>query len=185
MKIVKIFALGIVLFLAGSTGSTQAQISVRFNIGTPPSWGPAGYSDVQYYYLPDVQAYYDVPSSMFIYYEGGAWIRRSYLPYKYRNYDLYNGYKVVMRDYHGNTPYIHFNQHKTYYARGNNREQQRTIGERPSNVSYNNKKQYENNQSNRGRNEMNNNNRNYDDRNYDKRGQEKNNKKSQGNNKKR
>ena len=57
MKTLKLVVLGIVLIFAGAT---QAQISVRFNIGSPPAWGPAGYSDVRYYYLPDVQAYYDV-----------------------------------------------------------------------------------------------------------------------------
>jgi hypothetical protein len=171
MKIFKLFVLGIMLFFAGST---QAQLSVRFNIGTAPSWGPSGYSDVRYYYLPDVQAYYDVPSSMFIYYEGGSWVRRSYLPRQYRNYDLYNGYKVVLKDYRGNTPYTQFSQHKKIYARGYRSEPQRTIGERPgNNTKYNSKVQYQNNQSNRGRNVMNNNSRVNDDRNYDKQGKEK------------
>jgi len=170
MKIFKLFVLGIMLFFAGST---QAQLSIRFNIGTPPSWGPSGYSDVRYYYLPDVQAYYDVPSSMFIYYEGGSWVRRSYLPNQYRNYDLYNGYKVVLKDYHGNTPYAQFSQHKKDYTRGYRPELQRTIGVRPGNTRYNSKDQYQNNQSNRGRNEMNHNSKANDDRNYDKQGKEK------------
>ena len=170
MKILKLFVLGTMLFFAGST---QAQLSIRFNIGTPPSWGPSGYSDVRYYYLPDVQAYYDVPSSMFIYYDGGSWVRRSYLPYQYRNYDLYNGYKVVLKDYHGNTPYVQFNQHRKDYARGFSHESQRTIGERPGNIRFNRKDQYQNNQSNRGRNEKSINSKVNDDRNYDKQGKEK------------
>ncbi len=91
----------------------------------------AGYSGARYYYLPDVEAYYDVQSSMFIYYEGGVWVHRGYLPARYRNYDLYGGYKVVMTDYRGNTPYTHFAEHKTKYGRGYHREAQRTIGERP------------------------------------------------------
>jgi hypothetical protein len=186
MKIFKILAFATVLFLAGSAGTVQAQISVHFNIGMAPSWGPSGYSDVQYYYLPDVQAYYDVPSSMFIYYEGGSWIRRSYLPYKYRNYDLYHGYKVVLKDYHGNTPYMHYDQHRNTYAKGYQQGSQRTIGGRPENVSYNNKGHDVNNQSNRGRNEVNQNNRYNDDHNYDKHGKEKsrnnnNNQKNHGN----
>jgi len=167
MKIFKLFVLGIMLFFAGSA---QAQVSVRFNIGTPPSWGPSGYSDVRYYYLPDVQAYYDVPSSMFIYYEGGAWVRRSYLPNQYRNYDLYNGYKVVLNDYRGNTPYSQFNQHRKIYARGYRPQLQRTIGARPGSSRNNSRDQYQNNQSNRGRNDINNRSRVNDDHNYDKQG---------------
>src|ERR1043165_9793394 len=86
--------------------TAKAQVSVNVNIGSPPLWGPVGYSEVQYYYLPDVEAYYDVQTEMFIYYGGGAWIRRSYLPTRYRYYDLYSGYKVVLTDYHGNEPYV-------------------------------------------------------------------------------
>ena len=112
MKTLKLVVLGIVLFFAGAT---QAQISVRFNIGSPPAWGPAGYSDVRYYYLPDVQAYYDVQSSMFIYYEGRNWVHRSYLPNRYRNYNLYSGYKVPMNNYRGNTPYTNFNEYRNKY----------------------------------------------------------------------
>ena len=167
MKTLKIIVLGMVLFLAGTA---QAQISVHFNIGTPPAWGPEGYSDVRYYYLPDVQAYYDVESSMFIYFEGSRWIHRSYLPNRYRNYDLYNGYKVVMRDYHGNTPYTQFSEHRRLYSKGFHSEPQRTVGERPGRGNNTNPLYRENNQVNRGRADKVINNKANDDRNYDKRG---------------
>jgi hypothetical protein len=39
MKKFKLLALGIILFIAGST---RAQVSVNVNIGSPPSWGPSG-----------------------------------------------------------------------------------------------------------------------------------------------
>jgi hypothetical protein len=128
MKVLKLLITGLVLILAGTL---QAQVSVNVTLPTPPPWGPVGYSEARYYYLPDVEAYYDVPSSMFIYNERGAWIHRSYLPGRYRNYDLYSGYKVVMSDYHGDTPYKDFKEHKMKYGRGYHREAQRTIGERP------------------------------------------------------
>ena len=95
MKALKFIVFGIVLFLAGTV---QAQVQVSINLGAPPQWGPVGYTDVQYYYLPDVEAYYDVPSARFIYLDGGTWVHRKYLPRQYRGYDLYNGYKVVMTD---------------------------------------------------------------------------------------
>jgi hypothetical protein len=128
MKTLKLIVIALGLFLAGSI---QAQVSVNVNIGSPPMWGPAGYSYVQYYYLPDVEAYYDVPSSMFIYQSGGVWIHRTYLPARYRHYDLYNGYKVVMTDYHGNTPYTHYKEHKYKYAKGYRGPSQKSIGNRP------------------------------------------------------
>ena len=116
------------LFLANTLYS---QVSINLNIGTPPQWGPVGYNEVSYYYLPDVEAYYDVRSSMFIYYERGSWIHRSNLPRRYRNYDLYGGYKVVMKDYHGNKPYDHFKEHRSKYARGYHDHSQKNIGKRP------------------------------------------------------
>jgi len=135
MKTLKLVVIGILLFFAGS--SVQAQISVRLNLGTPPLWGPSGYTDVRYYYLPDVEAYYDVPSSMFIYYNGISWVHRSSLPSRYRNYDLYNGYKVPMSDYRGRSPYTNFRQHRMQYAKGYRGQEQHTIGERPERDNYN------------------------------------------------
>ena len=134
MKILKLLVIGMLLIFAGSV---EAQISVRVNLGVPPQWGPSGYSDVRYYYLPDVQAYYDVPSSMFIYYNGYSWVRRSSLPSRYRNYDLYNGYKVPMSDYRGDRPYNNFRKHKMEYARGYRGKEQHNIGSRPERGNYN------------------------------------------------
>lgn len=142
MKTLKLLALGIALLIAGTT---QAQVSLHINLGTPPQWGPAGYSEVQYYYLPDVEAYYDVESSMFIYFGNGVWVRRSTLPEQYRDYDLYSGYKVVMTNYHGNRPQKYFRDHKRKYARGYRGHHQRTIGNRPGNWNREGKKHYEGN----------------------------------------
>lgn len=121
MKVLKLIFFGLMLTLAGSVTS---QLRVRVNIGTPPAWGPSGYDDVRYYYLPDVEAYYDVQNSMFIYISGNRWVHRSYLPSLYRNYDLYGGYKVVMNDYRGNSPYSHFREHKMKYEKGYRGEEQ-------------------------------------------------------------
>lgn len=109
----------------------KAQVSVSVNIGSPPQWGPVGYTEVRYYYLPDVEAYYDVHTSMFIYFGGGAWIHRAYLPEQYVSYDLYSGYKVVMTDYRGDAPYIDFDKYKIKYAKGYRGKAQKTIGEKP------------------------------------------------------
>lgn len=125
MKTFKLVVVGIMLFFAGSA---MSQISVNVHIGTPPAWGPAGYNSVRYYYLPDVEAYYDVQHSMFIYMVGNSWVHRSYLPARYKNYDLYGGYKVVMNDYRGNSPYSNFKSYKIKYAKGYRGKSQRTIG---------------------------------------------------------
>jgi len=136
-----------VLFLSGAM---QAQVSVNISIGTPPPWGPVGYTEVRYYYLPDVEAYYDVQSSMFIYYGGGAWVRRAYLPSRYRSYDLYSGYKVVMTDYRGDTPYTHFKEHKMKYAKGYHGPAQKTYGEKPGKGNSGAKKSHEGDHHDKG-----------------------------------
>lgn len=142
MKTLKIIALA--LFLFASTAN-HAQVSVNVNIGTPPLWGPVGYSQVQYYYLPDVQAYYDIRTTQFIYFGNGAWIRSSYLPRQYRNYDLYSGYKVVLNDYHGTMPYSNFKNHKVKYYKGYNKGYQETY---KSASNHNKGNQNKGNQSN-------------------------------------
>jgi hypothetical protein len=128
MKTLRSIIAGAALLLSGASG---AQVSVNVNIGSPPLWGPVGYTDVRYYYLPDVEAYYDVQTSMFIYYGGGVWIHRTYLPAQYADYDLYYGYKVVMVDYYGPTPYYNFREYRTRYQKGYRGREQRTIGVSP------------------------------------------------------
>jgi len=128
MKTLKVIALGILLLL---TTTIQAQVKVPGIINSPPGWGPVGNPQVRYYYLPDVLAFYDVNSSMFIFSDGKTWIRRPTLPIRYKNYDLYSGYKVIMKSYQGNTPYTHFSEFKRRYAKGYNGEVQKTICIKP------------------------------------------------------
>ena len=125
MKTLKIAIAGLVLLVANAT---QAQVSINVNIGNPPAWGPAGYAEMEYYYLPDIEAYYDVRASQFIYFGGGRWVRSRHLPYHYRNYDLNRGYKVVLNDYHGARPYNHFKSHKVKYYKGYKGKPQKARG---------------------------------------------------------
>lgn len=121
--------------------TAKGQVSVNVNIGSAPSWGPAGYSDVRYYYLPDLETYYDVQTSKYIYLSNNRWVQSSRLPARYRDYDLHKGYKVVMKGYRGNTPYANFKDYKKKYARGYRGEAQRSNGEQgKKNHSNKNKK---------------------------------------------
>jgi hypothetical protein len=91
----------------------RAQVSVQINIGSQPQWGPDGYDYVDYYYLPDIEAYYYVPTRQFIYLEGDRWIFATNLPYRCRDYDLFGGYKVVIN---GRDPYRNHWEHRRRYA---------------------------------------------------------------------
>ena len=126
MKTLKLMTLGIMMFFASN--SINAQISVNVNLGLQPSWGPVGYSSVNYYYLPDVQAYYDIRATQFIFLSNGVWIRSSNLPRQYRNYDLDRGYKVVLNDYHGSRPYANYRYDRVKYYKGYKGKPQQSIG---------------------------------------------------------
>lgn len=113
--------LGIMGFLAQPAA---AQISLNINIGSQPLWGPVGYDHAEYYYLPDVESYYSVPKQQFIYQDRGKWIFSRSLPARYRNYDLYNGYKVVVNS---RDPYRNFDRDRLQYARYKNVRTQQVI----------------------------------------------------------
>lgn len=107
-----IFGMLLLISLASS-----AQVSVNVNLGTPPVWAPAERVETQYYYLPDVDAYYDVPSAKFIYIKNGTWFRSAALPYRYRNYNLRDGNVVYLTDYRGNSPYSYHKNHVMKYSK--------------------------------------------------------------------
>lgn len=133
MKTLKLIGIAIVLFLASTA---RAQVSVNVNIGTPPLWGPVGYTDVRFYYLPDIETYYDIQTATFIFIERGIWIRRGYLPFRYRDYDLYSGYKVIVPGYCGPNPHYYYKYHRTKYGKGYHGRPQKTYGENPRHNKY-------------------------------------------------
>ena len=99
------------------TFALSAQVSVNVNLGTPPVWAPAERVETQYYFLPDIDTYYDVPSARFIYLKNGAWVRTASLPYRYRNYKLRGSNVVYLTDYRGNAPYSYHKNHKNKYSK--------------------------------------------------------------------
>jgi hypothetical protein len=111
------------LFLSSALNA-QVRVNLNFNIGTQPVWGPTGYDYVEYYYLPDIDAYYYVPQHRFYYNEGGRWISRSSLPSRYGHYDLYNSYKVVVND---RDPWRNDEMYRQKYASYKGRHDQQPI----------------------------------------------------------
>ena len=68
----------------------------------PPPWFyPNRVELVRYVYFPDLTIYYDLHSSMYVYLEGGVWIRRKVLPPRYRSYNLERSRYRRIRDYRG------------------------------------------------------------------------------------
>ncbi len=99
--------------LAVKTADAQVSVSLGLNIGSQPAWGPVGYDHASYYYMPDIDTYYDVPTHQYVYYDNNVWVHRAYLPTRYSNYNLYNGYKVVIND---RDPWLRHDVYRTQYA---------------------------------------------------------------------
>ncbi|MFA9188231.1 hypothetical protein AAGV33_09180 [Flavobacterium sp. FBOR7N2.3] len=116
MRTLKLIVTGIILFAASTS---QAQVSVNVNIGRPvvvrPAWVPRQHVNVDFYYLPEIQTYYDVNSSLYVYLDNGNWCRTRYLPVRYRGYDLHHARRIELRGYHGSRPYSYYNNHKVKY----------------------------------------------------------------------
>jgi hypothetical protein len=96
------------------TAAAQVHADIQVNIGQQPVWGPVGYDHVEYYYLPDIDAYYNVPRHQYVYLHEGHWMFSDYLPSQYRDYDRNRGYKVVIND---PEPYLHNDRYRTDYAK--------------------------------------------------------------------
>jgi len=120
----KIILLSAFLICGFFIHTTHAQVSVKFNVGIQPVWGPIGYDHVEYYYIPEIESYYYVPKHQFIYFEDGRWISRSSLPPRYHNFDLYRSNKVVINE---RRPYLHHNEYKVKYDSYRGRHDQQII----------------------------------------------------------
>jgi hypothetical protein len=107
------------LLLCGSIAFTQrsdaqVRVGINVNIGQQPAWRVPGYDYVEYYYLPDIDAYYSVPRRQFIYLSNGRWVFSTSLPYQYRHYDLYHTRRIVI-----NRPnaYMYYSEHRIKYGK--------------------------------------------------------------------
>jgi hypothetical protein len=124
------------LFLWGASSSSYAQLSVSFNIGVQPVWGPVGYDYVENYYLPDIEVYYNVPMHRYYYNDGGRWIYSSRLPSRYGNYDLYNSHKVVINE---RDPWRNNDRYRNEYSSYKGRHDQSPIRDSRDEKYYVNK----------------------------------------------
>ncbi|WP_158569292.1 hypothetical protein [Chitinophaga silvisoli] len=111
-KIVLITCLVAIGSIYGFKADAQVRFNVNVNIGSQPAWGPVGYDYAEYYYMPDIDAYYYVPERQFIYLEGSRWVFAPALPPRF-HYDLYRGYKVVVNE---PRPYLHPVVYRNRYA---------------------------------------------------------------------
>ena len=112
-------------FLFINKAEAQVSVGLKINIGNQPCWGPTGYDRAEFYYLPDIECYYNVVKHRFIYQRDGRWIFSETLPPMYSSFNLNSGYKVVLNG--DPKPYLHFEEHRVQYVRYKNYEQRQPI----------------------------------------------------------
>ena len=91
-----------------------AQVNVSINIGSQPAWGPTGYDYARFYYMPEIDVYYNVSNKRYTYYDGRRWVSVGSLPRSYARVDLYRTYKVVIND---RDPWHQHPRYKKQYGR--------------------------------------------------------------------
>jgi hypothetical protein len=128
-KIVLISAIAISGLLFNSKADAQIRIHVGFNLAPRPVvyaqpapvvveqsgdyCEPTNYDgDEDYYYLPEVDAYYSVPNQCYYYNNGGAWVSATYLPGYYRDYDWRSARRYEVR---APRPFMHASYYRTRY----------------------------------------------------------------------
>ncbi len=131
-KIMKAIKMAVVAMVCMAAASVQAQVSINVNIGSAPVYHAPRYeapvyeepvcevpvrAQFDYYFLPEINAYYDVHHTEYIYLERGNWVRSRRLPVAYCNFDVRRARTIVINDYHGSRPYDNYNRHRVQYCK--------------------------------------------------------------------
>ena len=88
-------------------------VQVRYD---NPSWAPPYVAGVRYYYLPDIEAYYDLSTRQFVYLNDGQWCYSESLPSIYAGFDLDNCFTVAI-DINTYQPWMHQHYYVSHYPR--------------------------------------------------------------------
>ena len=104
------FALALGLLLCSGA---QAQVPVY---ASAPYWGPAVVvPNAQYYYIPEIDGYYDLYAQSYLFYDPayGSWVSSPVLPRAYAAYDPRFFHPVVI-EYVGRQPWGYLPDHHAY-----------------------------------------------------------------------
>src|SRR5476651_2496364 len=120
-------------------------LGLNVNIGARPSWGVPGNYAGNFYYMPEIDSYYDIANRQFIYDEDGNWVYADNLPYYYRDYDLNRGYKVVVNE---PRPYLHADFYRQQYrAHYNTYRRPEVYAQQYAHPTYRNDQRFDNNRN--------------------------------------
>jgi hypothetical protein len=128
----KIYLLSAVVLGSFLSNKAQAQFSIHIGLNLParhvyvpapqPVYDPIYNDDFDnsddYYYLPEVEAYYSIPLRCYFYMDGNRWTRAAYLPGAYRNYDWRTARRFEVR---GRRPYMNHDVYRNKWGGSANR----------------------------------------------------------------
>lgn len=81
-----------------------------------PHWGPSYYEGTRYYYLPDIECYYDIYNREFIFLNYAQWIYSPYIPSIYQDFDLNNSFIVIVNS-NIYQPWMHHQYYVSHFPR--------------------------------------------------------------------
>lgn len=123
MKPLKLFTFYFLLLITAVTmtgcyTSYYAETTpVRQNISyINPKWAPEYYESIRYYYLPDIECYYDLTMGQFIYLRNGRWYNSNSFPSFYYDFNLDNCFVVILNS-NVYKPWLHHQYYLTHYPR--------------------------------------------------------------------
>lgn len=110
-KLILIFGL-----IAGGAAVNHVSAQIRFSVNARiglPAWIAGGNAAADYYYIPEIDAYYNVPMQQFVYLNNGAWVFSASLPGIYAGFDLFHSHHIPV---YGDRPYLHADFYRQQYA---------------------------------------------------------------------
>ena len=97
--------------LLATAPAARAQAHVDINVG-PPAWGPPTPQGTQFYYIPEIDGYYDLYAEQYIVYRNGQWMPVGVV----EGYDPRAFHPVVL-DYRGREPWVYVGAHRDRFPR--------------------------------------------------------------------
>ena len=115
MNNLKLLIIAVIAFLFSNILNAQVSLNLNIGINNTP----------RYYYLQDIDAFYDTQASMYIYFSNNIWVHARFLPSSYGHYDLKRSHKVIIYDYRGNRPYQFHHELRQMFPRGHYNKHQK------------------------------------------------------------
>lgn len=103
------FILGALAALASPAAPAQASLSTQFG---HPAWGPNAPAGAQYYYVPEIDGYYDLAARNYLVQRNGRWVPVASV----QGYNPASFHPVVV-DYRGRQPWQQYRDHHAHYYR--------------------------------------------------------------------